>query len=198
MLNFLLNIPEPSLEETIVWENIEPRILQPLDDLHNHPFMNSWPDQMDKNWRLDAIDLIQSAMKLRPWRPAGILLDLAKFLSNTIAGDQLGLPSIESIASREAGIRHGKNPLIIAGHTHQPKVELLTSDSTGERYYIDTGTWRNRITATPYSLCFGRLKTLSYVVIYGPDEDLGDAIDRQKIASFDFWTGVTQQWSRRS
>jgi len=198
MLNFLLNIPEPSIESATVWKYFEPIIIQLLDDLNDHPFLTYWLDRMDKKWRLDAIDVIQSALTLRAWRLAGIPLGLAKFLSNTIAGDKLGIPSIERIVAREAGIRNGEFRFIVAGHTHRPKVELLANDSTGERYYIDTGTWRNRLTATPDNLGFGRLKALSYVVIYGPDEDLGNTSAGQKVASVDFWSGITQRWSHGS
>jgi hypothetical protein len=66
-----------------------------------------------------------------------------------------------------------------------------------EQYYIDTGTWRNRIPSTPDEKGFGRLKALTSVVAYGRDEDPGKAPppqDEKKVWSFDYWSGFTQRW----
>jgi hypothetical protein len=62
---------------------------------------------------------------------------------------------------------------------------------------VDTGTWRNRVLATHDYRQFGRLKSLNYMVAYGPNEDRGLLPDnRLKIASFDYWSGLTQGWER--
>ena len=66
----------------------------------------------------------------------------------------------------------------------------------GERYYIDTGTWRNRVLATEDYQAFGRLKALTYVVLYGEDEDTGKMTESRKFASLDFWSGLTQRWEK--
>ena len=74
---------------------------------------------------------------------------------------------------------------------------LIANDRQGERYYVDTGTWRNRVPSTPDYKQFGRLKTLNYMVAYGPDEDRGALpADGIKIASFDYWSGYAQGWER--
>jgi hypothetical protein len=82
-------------------------------------------------------------------------------------------PSTEVYAARESSIRTGQHRFLVAGHTHQPQVSLIANDLHGDRYYVDTGTWRNRVPATPDYRQFGQLKTLSYVTIYGPNEDRG-------------------------
>ncbi len=194
MLNYLMGISEKTISDEEIWRNLEPIIIQLLDSIHDHPFLLMWMDKMDKKWRLEAVDIIQSALSLKAWRFAGIPLGLARFLSNTLTGDDLGQPNVRKLAARESGILSGKYRFVIASHTHQPRIELLDSGSTGERYYIDTGTWRNRITVTPDNMQFGRLKALSYVTLYGPDEDLGSSNDR-KTASMDFWSGMTQRWN---
>jgi len=86
---------------------------------------------------------------------------------------------------------------VIAGHTHEPQVALLDATSGVERYYIDTGTWRNRVPATPDEGGFGQLKALTYVVAYGRDEDPGKEqppAGSAKLWSLDYWSGFTQRW----
>ena len=41
-----------------------------------------------------------------------------------------------------------------------------------EKYYINTGTWRNVIPATETFEDFGRLKALTKVMIFSPTEDV--------------------------
>jgi hypothetical protein len=84
----------------------------------------------------------------------------------------------------------------LAGYTHEPQVALLAVNGGSERYYIDTGTWRNRVLCTPDGKGFGRLKTLTYAVLFGPEEDKGVVPDRgrPKVWSFDYWTGFAQRW----
>jgi len=41
------------------------------------------------------------------------------------------------------------------------------------------------------------LKTLNYVIVYGAHEDRNALPpERVKIASFDYWSGMTQGWER--
>ena len=157
--------------------------------------MEFWLDKMDKKWRLDAIYAIQGGLDAKVWRLTGIPLGLAQFISNTALGDYKEEGGPHYFAAREQAIRSGDYQFLVAGHTHSPNVELIAADQKSERYYIDTGTWRNRVPATPDYKAFGRLKALTYVILYGPDEDQG-ADERPKLSSVDFWTGVTQRWVR--
>ena len=53
------------------------------------------------------------------------------------------------------------------------------------------------VPATPDFKQFGRLKALNYVIVYGPHEDRHALEPEQvKIASFDYWSGMTQGWER--
>jgi hypothetical protein len=106
------------------------------------------------------------------------------------------VPGAKTFAAKEQGITSGEYRFVIAGHTHTPATELIASDNHGERYYINTGTWRNRIPSTPDFKAFGRLKTLTYVIVYGPDEDTGGDRKAEKLASIDFWSGITQRWHK--
>ncbi|MCI0729524.1 MAG: hypothetical protein L0332_22820 [Chloroflexi bacterium] len=194
IFNYLLYMPEEHLEPDVVWREIKPVIYELLEEVHDNPFLLEWLERMDRKWRLDAIDVVQTALALKLWRLTGIPLGLAQFVSNSILGAQKERPGVETFVAREEVIRSGQYRFVVAGHTHFPKTELLTSDEKGERYYIDTGTWRNRVPSTPDFKAFGRLKALTYVIIYGPDEDLGDPPQPNKTASLDFWSGVTQRW----
>ncbi|MFN2189933.1 MAG: hypothetical protein ACK2T3_14310 [Candidatus Promineifilaceae bacterium] len=194
MLNFLLHMPKVAAEPAEVWKVIMPVLEKLLEDIHSDPFLLDWLDRMDKKWQIDAIDVIQTALSLKSWRAVGVPLGLAQFISKTAIQSAYDFPGAKTFAAKEAGIRSGEFKFVIAGHTHNPATELIAADSRGERYYIDTGTWRNRIPATPDFKAFGRLKTLTYVIVYGPDEDKGEDQRQEKIASFDFWSGVTQRW----
>ena len=102
--------------------------------------------------------------------------------------------NVPEFVAKEEVIQQGAIRFLIAGHTHNPTTEMVACDDRGERYYIDTGTWRNRIAATYDYNAFGRLKSMSYVIVYGPNEDPGRDDGQSKVASFDFWSGVTQRW----
>ena len=194
ILNFLLNTPESHVDSSIVWKAIEPIIYALLEKVHDDPFLKESLEKMDKKWRLDAIDVIQTTLALKSWRLAGIPLGLAQFISNTVLGNWRDEPGVETLASKEKVIQSGEYRFVVAGHTHRPNVALIASDEIGERYYIDTGTWRNRVPATPDYKAFGRLKSLSYAIIYGPGEDKGESAQTGKVSSIDFWSGVTQRW----
>ena len=194
LFNYLIHMPEPYVDPVIVWKVIEPVLYKLLEDIHKDPFLKKWLDKMDTRWKLDVVDVIQTTMALRPWRLTGIPLGLAQFISNSAIGHVKEQPGAHVHAAREEAIRSGQYHFLVAGHTHHPAVELIAGDEKGERYYIDTGTWRNRVPATPDYKAFGHLKALTYIIIYGPDEDIGSFSESTKFASIDFWSGVTQRW----
>lgn len=196
MLNFLLHIPRSSVDPTDVWGAIVPVLDHLLEELHEDSFLLDWLDRMDKKWQFDAIDVIQTALSLKSWRVVGVPLGLAQFISKTAIDSVSDLPGAKTFAAKEQGITSGEYRFVIAGHTHTPATELIASDNHGERYYINTGTWRNRIPSTPDFKAFGRLKTLTYVIVYGPDEDMGGDRKAEKLASIDFWSGITQRWHK--
>ena len=145
------------------------------------------------------IDAIQAVLAAKPWRwtNSHIPLDLAEAIASKALAGTMKRPGAEVYASRENSIRNGRHRFLVAGHTHRPQVSLIANNRFGDQYYVDTGTWRNRVPATPDYRQFGQLKTLSYATIYGPNEDRGAlSSDRVKIASFDFWSGLTQGWER--
>lgn len=98
----------------------------------------------------------------------------------------------ELMAQREEVLRQRKVRLVIAGHTHQPQLCLIGSDPQADRFYINTGTWRNRIPSTPDERTFGRVKALTYVMLFSAAED--SRLGNKTRGTFDYWTGDTQHF----
>jgi len=209
LFDFMLHDPDVP-DRNKVWATLEPVLRKILEEVRVSPFLRKWLKEHDR-WGPDVVDVIQFILKLRPWNvfktiPHELLDRLQKALRGTEK------PPV-TFAAREAAIRSGQARLLIAGHTHNPAVELAASDrANGERYYVDTGTWRNRVPLTPDGKGFGHLKALTYVVVYASDEDLGvntdDAREKPaagqdnainavpvKLHSFDYWSGFTQRFN---
>ena len=195
VLNFMLNIPDPRFTRRDIWTKaLEPVAKIMLDELHDHPFLLYWLDRLDKKWQLDTVDIIQGVLKLQPWSLLGVPLGVLQEASDQALSSARDNHQVVTLAARESVIQTGEMLYVVAGHTHRPDVALLQCDQHGERYYVDTGTWRNRVLATPDFTGFGRQKALTYVIIYGPDEDQGFPPQPGKISSVDYWSGLTQRW----
>lgn len=195
MLHFLLSISETKLDAGMVWSLLEPVLRRLLENIHRHPFLREWLRRLNRPWHIDVVDFMRILLGVRIWR-WGIPFWLARWLSRKALQRHAAMPDTERMAVRERGVRQGDYYFLLAGHTHTPRVNLLHADSLGERYYVDTGTWRNQVPASPDFTDFGRLKALTYIIIYGPDEDKGRPPQPDKRLSFDFWTGFTQRWRR--
>jgi UDP-2,3-diacylglucosamine pyrophosphatase LpxH len=199
IFNFFVYADGLFIDRELAWRAVEPVVINLLEELHDDPYMLDWLDKFDRKWHLDMIDAIQTVLAAKPWRWTSqhVPLDLAEAIANRALESTDRRPGVELYAARESSIRSGEHRFVIAGHTHKPQVALIANDHNGERYYVDTGTWRNRVPATPDYKTFGRLKTLSYVIVYGPNEDR-NALEsnKVKIASFDYWSGLTQGWER--
>lgn len=74
---------------------------------------------------------------------------------------------------------------LVCGHTHHPLVELLEVENSIEKYYINSGTFRNVITSTPSLNRFGRLRSKARVLIFDETER-NPEYTRQTNWSFDF------------
>lgn len=199
IFNFFVYADGLFIDREVAWRAIEPVVINLLEELHDDPYLHTWLDKLDKKWSLDMIDAIQAVLAAKPWRWTSqhVPIDLAEAIATKALSSTARRPGVEVYAARESSIRSGEHRFLVAGHTHRPQVALLANDHHGERYYVDTGTWRNRVPATPDYKQFGRIKTLNYVIIYGPNEDRHALPpNRVKIASFDYWAGTTQGWER--
>ncbi len=198
LFNYFMYADPANVAPEEAWEVIEPVLLTLIDRIYDDPFLDEWLDKLDKKFAPDAIDAIQAALFLKPWRwTNSIPFALVQGIANRAINAHTERPGPETYAIREVSIQDGSNRFLIAGHTHHPAVELVAHDAGGERYYIDTGTWRNQVPATPDFMQYGRLKALTHVVVYNEKEARGIRPSAETaIASFDFVTGVTQGWDR--
>lgn len=195
MLHFLLHMPEEGLAPAEVWRAIEPVLRQLLEAIHDDAYLQQWLRQLSSRAVIDAFDVVRLLLQWRLWRyTRSIPLWLVERFAQAALRRHALAPATEHLAARESAIRSGDYLFLVAGHTHAPRVNLLSADLQGERYYIDTGTWRNQIPAAPDFTSFGRLKALTYAILYGPDEDMGRPPQAGKVASLDYWSGVTQRW----
>jgi UDP-2,3-diacylglucosamine pyrophosphatase LpxH len=195
LVEFLLRTPGLPLGEKGLWRLIEPVVRELLEAIGDAPFLTRWLKKLEKHYQLDTFDWVQLALKTKIWK-AGLPLPLIRRLAGgSRDAGQAASDALLSTVAREQALKEGGVRAVIAGHTHDPQVALLDRAANAERYYIDTGTWRNRVPATPDAKEFGRLKALTYVVAYGNDEDLGKApTPVGKLWSFDYWSGFTQHW----
>jgi hypothetical protein len=197
--NFLLHIPGHTPEQ--IWNQALKPVLQILlNEIHDDPFFRSWLERWDKKWQPDLIDLAQVALGLhiwdwKIWDQLGSSLDRVQGLSEKLLESYKKASGPEAMAAREKPIVDGDLRFVVGGHTHKPAVELLAVRGIGEQYYLDTGTWRQQLPASADYLSFGRIKALTHIVLYGPDEDRGTPPEKGKLVSLDYWTGVTQRWS---
>jgi UDP-2,3-diacylglucosamine pyrophosphatase LpxH len=183
--DFMLEIPGSGLLETAIWRELRPVIRLLLDELSEQEFLWRWLHRLRVSW------LIRLALWSRVWR-LGLPLWLIRLAAGRMSSDAEGP---ERFAAREEVIREKRARLVIAGHTHQPQVAHLSTTEGLKQYYVDTGTWRNRVLASDRRTSFGRLKALTYVVVYGSDEDASHRHPTaSKQESFDFWSGFTQRW----
>jgi hypothetical protein len=196
LLDFLLTVPdtiyEPRVTQEAVWGTLIPVAQRLLNDICDHPFLRAWLRKLEKRWRPDSIDIVQGLLDSRLWRPE-FSLRAARILNDQATAGARGSAGPERLAAREEVVRDGSARFVVAGRTHNPKVELLAADSrNGQRYYVDTGTWRNRILSTAQERPgFGRLRSGTYAVFYRSDENPGSsggAYATQE-AFFDYWSG---------
>lgn len=99
------------------------------------------------------------------------------------------IKTVQHIIKKEAFLENYESDLrcLVYGHTHLPEVELITSELGIEKYSINSGTWRSQIPVNMEFNNFGRLRSLTKVLIFDPDET-NPEYEGAKGWSFDFNT----------
>lgn len=185
-LSFLFSTP--GVDEKQTWKLIKPCFTEIINKLSKHKqFMNTVKQTEATSkfvrWLLQVI--IRSGI-IRDGVPYWLVKMVMGRVSKTIK-----LKSQSEWAKREELILDEDSgcKCVISGHSHFSEVSLLSAKSGEERYYINTGTWRNVIPATKYYEDFGRLKALTKVIIFYPMEKI-DAVNGRPWA-FHYLSGVT-------
>lgn len=117
------------------------------------------------------------------------------FMGNQSGSDDDTSPYLQG-AFREHVWKNDPNyHFVLYGHTHRPGIWALDGANDREVLYLNTGTWRERIqrtTGLDLSADFTKLKQMTYVIIYGPQENGGGRGGNKAkgTPSFDMWTGT--------
>ena len=182
LLNFLFSTPGLSKNE--VWTLIEPVMLKLFDNLalNQHVGKNLISFGNIKGAKAFTLN---SVLRTRLWRK-GLPFWTIRTLMNPISR-RTKIPNNLSMILREECMRKDDSPIkcVVSGHTHLPEVELLKVKDGVEKYYINSGTFRNLITSTPSLSRFGRLRSKARVMVFGRYER-NPEYTRQTGWSFDF------------
>jgi len=186
LLAYLFSTPGVKKKKT--WQLMKPcfeRVINALSD--NELFMKgiSLSSTLRKSQRL-LLNGILSSDLLKHGAPYWMVKQLMKRVSQKIK-----LSSQAKWAKRETLIKDNDSgcKCVISGHSHFPEVSLLSAEKGDERYYINTGTWRNMIPATENFKDFGRLEAMTKVIIFQPHEKSNP--DDELTWSFHYLSGVS-------
>jgi UDP-2,3-diacylglucosamine pyrophosphatase LpxH len=185
LMDYMLDSSGGNFSAEEAWERLVPVIQNLLAEIHDNKFFRYWLAKRAKPWAPAELELARGLLDLGGFRnrPAR---EAARKIAHFMMGGEPDQPQLW--AMREELIQKNKVRLVLAGHTHTPEVCLIKSDESGDRFYINTGTWRNSIPSTPDRRTFGRLRALTYVTLYSKSEQ-DDSSN-----SFDYWTGFTKDW----
>jgi UDP-2,3-diacylglucosamine pyrophosphatase LpxH len=179
LVPFLLSIP--GYDPGLVWKVLEPVVRRLLDRIAASPHLEAAlrKGRVSPAW--------VALLETRAWRLGLPLWAVQRLGALAARGDAANPPAA---AAREAAVVEGDRRFVIAGHTHHPRVALLSDRASFDRYFIDTGTWRNVVFSSGAGE-FSNAKALTYVVVYSSRED---AEGTRKGESFDYWSGYTKRW----
>jgi UDP-2,3-diacylglucosamine pyrophosphatase LpxH len=183
LINYIFN--SPGFTRRQVWQYLEPVILDGLNALRKDPFLKS--PAMKGN-------LLKTFLRLNPWRksiPFRLVKRFSSSITKRIGRNERNLPAVKEEVLQKNG---DSVRCIISGHTHQAQVALMDAEDGVERYYFNSGTWRNVVPVSPNLINFGHIETLSNVVIYGADENREKG-EKKATWSFDFSAGFSQKFS---
>lgn len=186
LLSYLFSTP--GLKKRQTWELMEPCFLRVFQALSENQLIEEYIDDTE-NLNFAQRALLNGLLDTKLFTqniPYWTIKETMKQISKT-----LKLKSPVKYARREALIQNADSgcKCVISGHTHFPEVSLISATGGDQRYYINTGTWRNVIPATRSFKGFGRLNAMSKVMVYAPDELSGKM--EQSSWSFDFLSGVS-------
>lgn len=189
LFDYLLDDSAGDYSSEEAWEQLVPVVIDILDEIHDQGFFRYWLRRRAKPWAPAELELARGLLKLGGWRNRASREAARKISRFMMGGDP---PQPDVLAQREKLVQKKKVRLVLAGHTHNPEVCLIGSDEKSDRFYINTGTWRNRIPSTPDQRTFGRMKALTYVMLFSSKED--KRVSRTTLGTFDYWSGYTQHF----
>jgi UDP-2,3-diacylglucosamine pyrophosphatase LpxH len=189
LFDYLLDDSDGDYSAEEAWDRLVPVIQDILDEIHGQKFFRYWLAKSAKPWAPAELDAARGLLKLGGWHNQASR-EATRKIAHFMMGGDTARP--ELMAQREEILLQKKVRLVIAGHTHNPELCLIASDPEADRFYINTGTWRNRIPSTPDERTFGRIKALTYAMLFSSAED--SRVGNKTLGTFDYWTGNTQHF----
>ncbi len=189
LLDYLLDPSDRTIDPEKAWERLVPVLEDLLDGIHDDKYFRYWLRRRAKPWAPAELEVARGLLRLGGWRN-GVARESARHIARFMLGGEQ--PKPELYAAREELLLRHKVELVISGHTHDPKVTLLGSDRKRDRFYINTGTWRSVIPSTPDGRVFGRMDSLTYVMLFTEQEQ--NERKGKKQASFDYWSGFSHDF----
>jgi len=186
LLSYLFSTPGMKKRQT--WELMEPCFLRVFQNLSENQLIEDYISDTEnlKFAQRVALNGLLDSKLFTQNIPYWTIKETMKQISKTLKHK-----SPMKYVKREALIRDADSgcKCVISGHTHFPEVSLISATGGHQRYYINTGTWRNVIPATRSFNGFGRLNAMSKVIVYPPNELPGEI--EQSSWSFDFLSGIS-------
>ncbi len=186
LMNFLLSTP--GLSKAEVWKLTEPVFIRLLNEFAAIKNIDYYLKKFGGSSRILA-QIFRLLLKLKPWK-YGLPYGLGKAMVLPVSNkSKLGSPV--AMVSKEECLQSGNSSIqcVVSGHTHFPVVELVQVEGDHEKYYLNSGTFRNLITSTPDMSEFGRVRSKARVLIFEPGERNPEYY-RPTGWSFDFMTKV--------
>jgi len=182
IMSFLFSTPGLSTKE--IWLIIEPVFRDLLDDIAKNDDLAE-DIVLLGNFKRFSAKAIASILKARVWR-RGMPIWMFNALVNP-AAKKSGIDADMDIIVKEQFLKQNDNDLrcLVTGHTHNAIVRLLSVDDGVEKYYLNSGTFRNVIMPTPGYDKFGRLRSKARLLIYEEGEQ-NPEYTRETGWSFDF------------
>jgi len=147
-----------------------------IERFFNIPFVNGWIEKHDTAGFFDDADKLEYMLRFFKLLP----LSWAERLLKTFSHFEIGEQHYENMAEKE------KILYAVYGHTHTENISFLGITKGQHRYYVNTGTWRERIAASNKGM-FSRYKTLTYAVFYTKEER------HTEFPSFELWNGALRE-----
>lgn len=182
LINFLFSTPGLSKKE--VWRFIEPVMLKLLDEIGTSGDIVPNLLNLGQLTGVSAVTL-KSLLRTRLWK-YGMPFWVIKTLLNPISRRSKINDNLDLIL-REESFKNDESTIkcLVCGHSHHPLVELLEVENGSEKYFINSGTFRNVITSTPSLSRFGRLRSKARVLIF-TEKERNPEYSRETGWSFDF------------
>lgn len=163
----------PGISREKAWELLEPCFIEIINNLRDIEHFSKTLRDSEAVSEVVRIALM-SLLKLGVFKK-GIPYWLVNTMMYSISSAKF--ESQVKWAKKEALIQDKTSgcQCVISGHTHFAEVSLISASENTQRYYINTGTWRNVIPATTTLSDFGRLKGLTKVIVFYPKERVGES-----------------------